>query len=73
MHVFQWGLPLTSPFGRFVGKMFQVARYRCMQIVRALVVTEDSPMVNTGGFGEWKTQAAAAARHSNTAYSFHTR
>lgn len=42
-----------------------------MQIVRALVVTEDSPNINTGGFGEWKTQGDAAARHSNTAYSFH--
>jgi len=42
-----------------------------MQIVRALVVTEDAPGINTGGFGEWKMQAAAAARQSSTAFSFH--
>jgi len=42
-----------------------------METVRALVVTEDAPGVNTGGFGEWKGQANTAARHSLTAYSFH--
>src|SRR4051812_47207209 len=42
-----------------------------MQTVRVLVVAEDEPGVNTGGFGVWKTQATARARDPKSAYSFH--
>src|SRR3569623_1484432 len=56
---------------RIRGKKCRLARSRCMQIVRALVVTEDAPGFNSGGVGEWKMQAAAAARQSSTAFSFH--
>ncbi|MFT3695134.1 MAG: hypothetical protein QM831_18500 [Kofleriaceae bacterium] len=42
-----------------------------MQIVRVLVVAEDEPGVNTGGFGVWKTQPNARARDPKVAFAFH--
>lgn len=42
-----------------------------METVRVLVVAEDEPGVNTGGFGVWKTQPDARARNPRVAFSFH--